>query len=114
MVKNSGELLEKSIESGYLNSLNWSKEYQKKDGTDVTEIYISKPVLNKYEGVDTLSFATIMMESWGNVGSITIKTTKLKNYPYSDKLQKYENCVIIVYCDNQNDRKSHIKKGDDL
>ena len=112
--KNSGELLEKSIKSGYLNSLNWSKEYQKENGTDVTEIYIGKPVLNKYEGVDTLSFATIMMESWGNVGSITIKTTKIENYPFSVNFMKYENCVAIIYCDSQNDRKARTNKEDDL
>ena len=110
---NDGVRLEEDIKNGTLTSLNSSKEWVSGDNRE-TCIYLSKPTLYRFFENDTLHFASVFMHCFGNIGTITIKTFKLPNSPFSYEAVKYENGLFIVYTDSQNSKNIYKKDNDDL
>ena len=110
---NNGVKLEEDIKNGKLTSLNTTREWGAADNKG-TCIYISEPKIFRYFEGDTLHYASVFMNCLGNIGTITIKTFKIRNVPYTYYGEKYENGLFIVYEDHQNSSRNNEKNDDDL
>lgn len=110
---NDGVRLEEDIKNGTLKSLNSSREWVSGDNRE-TCIFLSKPTLFRYFENDSLHFASVFMHCYGNIGTITIKTFKIPNSPFSYEAVKYENGLFIIYDDGQNSKKINKKDNEDL
>ena len=110
---NNGVRLEEDIKNGTLKSLNSSREWVSDDKKE-TCIFLSKPTLYRFFEDDTLHFASVFMNCYGNIGTITIKTFKLPNIPFSYEAVKYENGLFIIYVDSQNSKNIYKRDNDDL
>ena len=110
---NNGIKLEKDIKNGILTSLNSTREWIS-DEKKETCISISKPSIFRYSEGDTLHFASVFMNCFGNIGTITIKTFKIKKIPFSYYGLKYENGIFIIYEDRKNSNNLTEKNNDDL
>ena len=111
--ENNGIKLEDDIKKGNVTSLNSSREWSS-DEKKETCIFISKPTVYRYFEGDTLHFASVFMHSLGNVGTITVKTFKIENIPFSIYGVKYENGLFIIYEDHKNSLNIIEKNKDDL